>query len=262
MGDDVSNNVDSLSGGASGFDPTPFAVARLVRDDVELEPGETVTARTQWVFDINVEDDLIQDYLASSLAEGQLGFAATSLHTTGVQGLGDPFPNPATANHFAFDGPVLSLDVELIEKPAEGLIGDFDGDDLLSETDIDSLSTAIREASTDSQFDLTSDGAIDNADRLQWIESAGSVLGDADLNGEVAFPDFLLLSRSFGTNGGWMDGDFDGTGDVAFPDFLLLSQNFGKAAAAISVPEPTNYLHIVTLVATGMLRRTRTRNRR
>jgi len=56
VGADVSNNVDSLAGGAAGFDPTPFAVAKLVNDNVELEPGETVTAHTQWVFDINVDD--------------------------------------------------------------------------------------------------------------------------------------------------------------------------------------------------------------
>ena len=47
-------------------------------------------------------------YLATALSTGQLGLAVTSMHTTGVQGAGDPFPNPATANHFAFDGPCAS----------------------------------------------------------------------------------------------------------------------------------------------------------
>jgi len=193
--------------------------------------------------------------LANALSSGQLGFAVTSMHATGVQGLGEPFPNPATANHFAFDGPVLTLDIDM----PEGIVGDFDGSGVLDAIDIDLLSAAVREMSDDSQFDLNADSLIDNVDRTQWIESADSLFGDADLNGEVAFADFLLLSRGFGSEGGWTQGDFDGTGDVAFADFLLLSQNFGKTVAAASVPEPVLRPNVAVLLVVATLRWTRKR---
>ena len=68
--------------------------------------------------------------------------------------------------------------------------------------------------------------------------------GDADVNGEVNFADFLILSENFGQAGDWREGDFDGDGQVGFPDFLALSENFGNASAAANtsattVPEPT-----------------------
>ena len=235
-GKDVSNNVDSLADGTDGFDPIPFAVARLVKDDEELEPGEAVTVRTQWVFEIDVEDEAIHSYLANALSNGQLGLAVTSMHTTGIQGAGDPFPNPATANHFAFDGPVLHLNVDIVD----GVLGDFNGDSELTAVDIDLLSLAVRESSTDASFDLTSDGLVNSQDREAWTTLAGTLFGDADLSGDVAFLDFLQLAQNFGEPGGWLEGDFDGSGDVAFLDFLSLAQNFGQSAtAAASVPEPS-----------------------
>ena len=65
--------------------------------------------------------------------------------------------------------------------------------------------------------------------------------GDANLDDEVNFADFLILSENFGQDGGWREGDFDGDGTVGFPDFLALSENFGGAAnaSAATVPEPT-----------------------
>lgn len=255
LGTDVSNNVDSLSGGTAGFDPTPFAIARMVKDDAELEPGESVTVQTQWVFDINVEDPAIQSYFGNALASGQLGLAVTSMHTTGVQGAGDPFPNPATANHFAFDGPVLHLDVQIVE----GLLGDFNDDATLSAADIDLLSIAVREASSEQVYDVTGDGLIDDADRAAWLTLAGTLPGDADFSGDVEFPDFLQLSRNFGQPGGWAEGDFDGDGDIAFPDFLSLSANFGQSAGATTaVPEPTaSTLFCISLLTSLAMRRQR-----
>ena len=65
--------------------------------------------------------------------------------------------------------------------------------------------------------------------------------GDANLDNEVNFADFLILSENFGQAGTWREGDFDGDGTIDFPDFLALSANFvGPAnASAASVPEPT-----------------------
>jgi len=74
-------------------------------------------------------------------------------------------------------------------------------------------------------------------------------LGDADGNGEVAFPDFLILSANFGqlTNDHRL-GDFDCNGEVAFPDFLLLSANFGATVGVASVPEPVSVAMIASVL--------------
>jgi hypothetical protein len=107
---------------------------------------------------------------------------------------------------------------------------------------IDALSAEVRAGTNDPLFDLNGDGFVDDSDRTTWVRDvAGTFFGDADLNKEVDFADFLALSDAFGGEGGWANGDFDGNGNVDFPDFLALSANFGRDAdAAVSaVPEPT-----------------------
>jgi len=72
--------------------------------------------------------------------------------------------------------------------------------------------------------------------------------GDANLDGEVAFDDFLALAQNYrgGVDftqqaRGWTTGDFDQDGYAAFRDFLILAENFGKTKelTAAAVPEPT-----------------------
>lgn len=72
---DVSNNVDN------GFDTSPFAVGSST-----LNPGDLVPAGTTFTFDIDVSDPFILDYLQNGLAEGQLGFALSSLHLASFGG--------------------------------------------------------------------------------------------------------------------------------------------------------------------------------
>ena len=67
------------------------------------------------------------------------------------------------------------------------------------------------------------------------------VAGDADLDFDVDFGDFLLLSQGFGQEGDWASGDFDMNGTVGFADFLLLSNNFGRTStSAANVQESTS----------------------
>gem|GEM_PF-1142518 len=57
--------------------------------------------------------------------------------------------------------------------------------------------------------------------------------GDIDGDGQVAFSDFLVLSRNFGaTDADLSMGDIDCDGQVAFSDFLVLSRNFGQSTIA------------------------------
>lgn len=131
----------------------------------------------------------------------------------------------------------------LLSSSAE-VIGDYDGNGSLGAADIDLLSGGIRGGSTDDIYDLNNDGTVDFDDRAFWISDLfGTFQGDADLNREVAFLDFITLANNFGEMGGWADGDFTGDNNVLFNDFLALAQNFGKTAAAAgtnnSVPEPS-----------------------
>ena len=83
--------------------------------------------------------------------------------------------------------------------------------------------------------------------------------GDADLDGQVQFTDFLLLSSNFGMPGEWGDGDFDDDGEVAFGDFLILSQHFNQSMTPglrpVAVPEPRGCLLVVVAMATFARRR-------
>ena len=126
-----------------------------------------------------------------------------------------------------------------------GLIGDFNENDLLDIGDLDHLTAEIHSGSTSAKFDLDQSGTVDLADRTYWVTDIKSTpIGDADLNGVVDFPDFLVLSEHFGAvtgdEPGWGEGDFDGDRTVGFPDFLVLSENFGASAtSAAAVPEPS-----------------------
>lgn len=62
--------------------------------------------------------------------------------------------------------------------------------------------------------------------------NGGSLLGDADENGDVGFADLLVVSNNFGSNSATpADGDFNDDGNVDFADFLLLAMNFGSSLA-------------------------------
>ena len=120
--------------------------------------------------------------------------------------------------------------------------------------------------------DCNGDGVVDASDLacVSTIEERDIVLasiptlaGDLDGNGDVAFPDFLVLSANFGQDlPSYTDGNIDLVGGVAFPDFLVLSANFGQtAAAAAAVPEPSGLLGLACgalLLCTRRRRRRRT----
>ena len=58
------------------------------------------------------------------------------------------------------------------------------------------------------------------------------IVGDANLDGEVDFQDFLKLSANFGSiDQVWGDGDFNSDTEVNFSDFLVLSENYGASIA-------------------------------
>ena len=97
------------------------------------------------------------------------------------------------------------------------------------------------------------------ADRDFVLGELNTLPGDLDGDGDVGFPDFLVLSANFGNGGAnYAQGNIDLVDTIGFPDFLILSANFGKSpAAAAAVPEPTGFalVAIAGLFVAGSRRR-------
>jgi|GEM_PF-5442973 len=119
---------------------------------------------------------------------------------------------------------------------------DFDSSSDCDDDDVSLLQAQF--GSGDRHFDLNYDGSIDERDvqLLQQNITLDSLIGDIDNSGTVEFPDFLILSASYGADvEPGTSGDLDKDGVVAFADFLLLSQNYGAAVdiSVSPVPEPS-----------------------
>ena len=116
-----------------------------------------------------------------------------------------------------------------------------------------------------SLLDCNGDGVVDAGDLScgcnnesgidGLLAALNLVKGDLDLDGEVAFGDFLILSGNFGQPADYVGGDLDCDGTVLFGDFLTLSSNFGKSAASslASVPEPSGMLALSIGAALGFV---------
>ena len=89
----------------------------------------------------------------------------------------------------------------------------------------------------DVRFDLNDDrkGCYDDVE--VWLGLGNSLVGDANLDGVVNFPDFLELSRNFGAEGdrvSWSSGDF-----VQRPGGLRrLSDTLGTIRAQLALRMP------------------------
>jgi choice-of-anchor B domain-containing protein len=134
--------------------------------------------------------------------------------------------------------------------------GDFDDDGDFDCQDIDALTAAIVGGSTDLDFDLDGDGAVNIADRDMWLATAGAemltsgqpyLLGDATLDGQVDISDFNIWnSNKFSSNSSWCLGDFNTDGSVDISDFNLWNtRKFQSSDSAAAVPEPSTFIMLV-----------------
>jgi|GEM_PF-293305 len=124
---------------------------------------------------------------------------------------------------------------------------DFNGDLRIDAADIDLLVAEAVAGTNAVEFDLTLDGAVDVADLDYLIEDLlGTARGDATLDGDVDFEDFLIVSTNFGSDGGWSEGNFDLDGSIEFADFLQLTTNFpfGKSVNALTYQQPDGNRYI------------------
>jgi len=150
----------------------------------------------------------------------------------------DDGPSSALFSWVAISTDHMPVNMEL---PATDLIGDFSGNDILDVADVDLLAAAIRDNNVHSQFDVNRNGIVDLEDHAYWVSDLKHTwMGDANLDGNVNFADFVALANHFDGPGGWEQGDFDANGTVQFPDFQILANNYGatSTAVAVAVPEP------------------------
>ena len=141
-----------------------------------------------------------------------------------------------------------------------GTAGDYDGDGDLDGADVDTVAAAVRASDTAAKFDLDGNGAVNNADRLFWVESLkNTYLGDSNLDGEFNTADFVAVftvgeyEDGIAGNSGWAEGDWDGDADFGTSDFVAAfsagGYELGPRAAVSAVPEPAT----LGLLAMGML---------
>jgi autotransporter-associated beta strand protein len=134
----------------------------------------------------------------------------------------------------------FGTDLLLGYLPAPRLVADFDQDGLITTSDIDLLCGEVAGGGSQGIFDLTGDGQVNADDVAEFLRLVPALPGDADLSGEVQFPDFVVLANHFAQPGTYSQGDFDCDGLVQFPDFVILANHFGQTTAGetASVPEP------------------------
>ncbi len=175
----------------------------------------------------------------------------------------------------AFDSSdFLMAKISLFGSPGTAgpsVAGDFDGDGQLTAQDIDQLTGEVRNGSNDPFFDVTGDGAVDEADRAQWVEVLKfTYFGDANLDGQFNTADLVTVLTSgeyedaIQGNSGWATGDWNGDGEFTTTDFVtaLTSGGYelGPRAAVAAVPEPTQCLALpLAVVMAAGIRRNRRR---
>lgn len=149
-----------------------------------------------------------------------------------------------------------------------GTLGDFNGDGLLTASDIDALSVAVRAGDTASRYDVNSDGSVNGDDRGHWIISLKKTyFGDATLDGQFNTQDFVQVFQrgefedATPDNSTWEDGDWTGDGDFTTADFVAAFQDGGfeqgPRAGVAAVPEPatTSILMVLGLLSATRMRR-------
>lgn len=153
--------------------------------------------------DFFLQTGVVVTFVAQNEVEIPLGTATTgpngeAVLTTTVQagfptGSATILANTGTATGFA----------SIVIDETLGPPGDLNGDQIVDALDIDRLSAALGELLDDPAMDLNFDKFLDERDRDHLIENIlGTQCGDADLDGDVDFLDFLKLASAFGGEGG------------------------------------------------------------
>ena len=129
------------------------------------------------------------------------------------------------------------IEIDHIQYLLPSVRGDFNEDGLVNAVDIDLLTDAIRHGDASPRFDLTRDDSLNQSDlEFMITDVLSTYFGDLNLDGDVDFADFLVLSANFAKPGGWAQGNLDLEENVSMDDFLILSGNFGQSYSDAVAP--------------------------
>ena len=125
-------------------------------------------------------------------------------------------------------------------------LGDFDGDFVVDETDIDLLCEEIESGGLDDSFDLNNDGSVNRGDHNELIVTIlDTEFGDANLDGIFDSGDFVqVFSRGqyeddVEGNSGWADGDWNCDGEFDTTDLVVAFSAGGFVRASRPVSSDT-----------------------
>jgi hypothetical protein len=131
------------------------------------------------------------------------------------------------------------------------ITGDFDGDNVITATDIDMLVDAAQLPFTPRYFDLTQDGLINGSDLFRLlVGEIGTSPGDINLDGAVDGQDLAIWTEHLGQQcgAGWKHGDVTGDGRVDNADFQVWIDN---RTLSYVVQEATSPVAVDGVVASG-----------
>lgn len=254
--------------GFDGADTSPREFIKFTPDRFEYHMETAGVGDTQygtapdgpWVHHIVVKDGDTFTYYRDGEYAGESIMAEEQLSP-------DPLPfvmgGQEGAEHWAgylsevrlFDHALVDSEIAELSGGVELLEGDFDRSGVLDLADVNLLIGGILAGSGD--FDLNSDGNIDDADLNVWVKDLRQTwVGDANLDGEFNSSDFVQVF-TFGEyedtivgNSTWDEGDWNGDGEFSSSDFVAAftdggyEQGFRNGVAA--VPEPQTFVLILT----------------
>ncbi|MCA9215013.1 MAG: hypothetical protein KDB27_18215 [Planctomycetales bacterium] len=213
--------------------------------------------------DANGDDQLINDTaLMSDDSSDEVSMEAIPFTVSNGSAIQIIYEKFGGNDHMALAGFVISS--------AGGIDGDFDGSGKLDAADIDLLTEEIRKGSNSPSFDLSNDGAVNDADLEFWVKTLhNSWIGDANLDNEFNSSDFVTV---FGAgkyekevDAGWADGDWNGDGRFDSGDFVVAFRDGGYEQGPrppiAAVPEPASgtLAFIAVLAPPLMLRKSKVR---
>jgi hypothetical protein len=139
---------------------------------------------------------------------------------------------------------------------------DFNHNGSLDTSDIDLLSAAFRNGSSDPVFDLNCDAFVTSEDRTAWVTKlARTYFGDSNLDGEFNTLDLVSIFQAgeyddeLERNSTWATGDWSGDAEFNSRDLVFAFQEggyeIGPRSAIASVPEPALATFMLSLAVVG-----------
>jgi hypothetical protein len=144
-----------------------------------------------------------------------------------------------------------------------GVVGDYDGDQLLTANDLDLQAIAIEGKQNPQEYDLNGDTVVDYDDRLVWVNDLKNTwIGDSNMDGEFNSSDMVqVFARGkYEKDEGalWEEGDWNADLRFTSSDMVAAFAEGGyekgtKGANAVSaVPEPSTLVLLASVAVVGI----------